>query len=57
MRRSDYYRAEAERVQRLAEASEPGDGREQFERVADEYRTLADYYDGRSPRPWSPIPH
>lgn len=57
MRRSEYYRAEAERVQRLAEASEPGDGREQFERVADEYRTLADYYDGRSPRPWSPIPH
>lgn len=44
MRRTEYYRAEAERVQRLAEACEPGQGREQFERVAAEYRHLAEYY-------------
>lgn len=45
MRRTDYYRAEAARVQQLAEQVEPGRGREQFERVAAEYRSLADYYD------------
>lgn len=45
MRRTEYYRAEAERVQRLAAQVEPGRGREQFERVAAEYRSLADYYD------------
>ena len=45
MRRVEYYRAEAERVQRLAEAAAPGHGREQFEQVASEYRTLADYYE------------
>ena len=45
MRRNEYYRAEADRVQRLAEAAPPGKGREQFEQVAAEYRTLADYYE------------
>lgn|GEM_PF-3515484 len=45
MQRTDYYRAEAERVQRLAEAAAPGHGREQFARVAEEYRDLADYYE------------
>lgn len=45
MERTAYYRAEAERVQQLAEAAAPGRGREQFERVAEEYRDLADYYD------------
>lgn len=40
--RTEYYRAEAERVQRLAEESAPGRGREQFERVA--YRTSQPYY-------------
>lgn len=50
MRRTEYYRAEAERVQQLAEESAPGCGREQFERVAAEYRSLAEYYDA-SPEP------
>jgi len=45
VQRTDYYRAEAERVQRLAEAAAPGHGREQFARVAEEYRDLADYYE------------
>jgi hypothetical protein len=49
--RNEYYRAEAERVQRLAEAAEPGHGREQFEQVAAEYRSLADYYEGATPKP------
>lgn len=47
LRRIEYYRAEAERVRRLAEAAEPGHGREQFEQVAQEYRNLADYYAAR----------
>jgi len=51
VRRSEYYREEAERVQRLAEGAEPGHGREQFERVAAEYRSLADYYEGAAPKP------
>lgn len=50
MRRTEYYRAEAERVQRLAEEAPSGRGREQFERVAAEYRSLADYY-GALPEP------
>jgi hypothetical protein len=45
VRRSEYYRAEAERVQGLADAAEPDRGRERFERVAAEYRSLADYYE------------
>lgn len=45
MQRNEYYRAEADRVRRLAEATAPGRGREQFEQVAAEYRTLADYYE------------
>lgn len=49
MRRTEYYRAEAERVGRMAEAAEPGRGREQFERVAAEYRSLAAYYDIPAP--------
>ena len=48
MGRTEYYRAEAERVQRLANEAAPGRGREQFERVAAEYRNLAEYWD--SPR-------
>ncbi|MBL8556727.1 MAG: hypothetical protein JNL41_20815 [Phenylobacterium sp.] len=40
-----YYRAEAERVQRLGEAAEPGRGREVFLEAAAEYRDLAAYYD------------
>lgn len=44
VRRIDYYQAEADRVQRLAETAEPGRGREQFELVAAEYRSLADFY-------------
>ena len=39
-----YYRAEAERVQRLAERAEPGRGREIFMETAAEYRFLAEYY-------------
>lgn len=51
MGRTEYYRAEAERVQRLAEEAAPGHGREQFEQVAAEYRNLAEYWDvpGASP--------
>jgi hypothetical protein len=49
--RTEYYRAEAERVQRLAEEAAPGKGREQFERVAAEYRHLAEYYDVPPARP------
>jgi len=49
VRRSDYYRAEADRVQRLAEMAVPGQGREQFEFAAAEYRSLADYYDAAQP--------
>jgi len=48
--RTEYYRSEADRVQRLAQATEVGRGREQFERVAAEYRSLADYWDVR-PKP------
>jgi hypothetical protein len=40
-----YYRGEAERVQKLAEAAEPGRGREVFLETAAEYRFLADYYE------------
>lgn len=40
-----YYRAEAERVQRLAETAEPGRGRELFLEAAAEYRFLADWYE------------
>jgi hypothetical protein len=40
-----YYRAEAERVQKLGEAAEPGRGRELFLETAAEYRYLAEYYD------------
>lgn len=50
MRRTEYYRSEADRVQRLAEKAQPGHGREQFERVAAEYRSLADYWE-TLPRP------
>ena len=46
---SEYYRLEAERVQRLAEAAQPGHGREIFAEVAAEYRTLADYYEALPP--------
>lgn len=49
MRRTDYYRAEAERVQRLAESTPRGQGRERFEQVAAEYRSLADYYEAAPP--------
>lgn len=49
-----YYRAEAERVQRLGEAAEPGRGRELFLETAAEYRFLADYYDAL-PEPGSEI--
>jgi len=51
VRRTEYYRAEADRVQRLADDASPGHGREQFERVAAEYRSLADYYDIIPPHP------
>jgi hypothetical protein len=52
VRRNEYYRAEAERVQRLAEDAAPGEGREQFEYAAAEYRSLADYYDtAAAPKP------
>ena len=57
MRRNEYYRAEAERVQRLAEAAAPGAGREQFEQVAAEYRTLADYYEALPPPEPRTRPH
>jgi len=57
VRRNEYYRAEAERVQRLAEAAAPGEGREQFERVAAEYRTLADCYEALAPPEPRPPPH
>lgn len=38
---SAYYRSEAERVQRLADAAQPGRGREVFSEAAAEYRRLA----------------
>jgi len=57
VRRNEYYRAEAERVQRLAEAAAPGAGREQFEQVAAEYRTLADYYEALPPPEPRTRPH
>ena len=41
MDRTEYYRSEADRVQRLAQATEVGRGREQFERVAAEYPDVA----------------
>lgn len=49
-----YYRAEADRVQRLGEAAEPGRGKELFLETAAEYRFLADYYD-ELPEPASAI--
>lgn len=55
VRRTEYYRAEADRVQRLAEGAEPGHGREQFELVAAEYRSLADYYDVLPQPPGAPM--
>lgn len=48
MQRDEHYRAEAERVQRLANAAAPGEGREHFEKAAAEYRRLADYYGSAS---------
>ena len=47
--RGAYYLAEAERVARLAETAEPGQGRELFVQVAAEYRTLAAYYENLPP--------
>lgn len=57
MRQVEYYRAEAERVGRLAEAASPGRGREQFERVAAEYRHLAEYYEARAHPPVDFLPN
>ena len=57
MRRTEYYRAEAERVQRLADVTAPGRGREQFERVAAEYRTLADHYEILPQPPGAELTH
>lgn len=47
--RGAYYLAEAERVARLAETTEPGRGHELFAQVAAEYRTLAAYYEDLPP--------
>jgi hypothetical protein len=57
VRRNEYYRAEADRVQRLAEDAAPGEGREQFEYAAAEYRSLADYYDAAEPGEPAPPVH
>jgi hypothetical protein len=42
--RSAYYRSEADRVEALATATPTGEGREWFQEVAREYRTLAAWY-------------
>lgn len=47
--RCEYYRAEAERIARLAAAAEPGSGRERFAQAAAEYRRLAAYYEALPP--------
>ncbi|MDZ4373156.1 MAG: hypothetical protein U1C74_17265 [Phenylobacterium sp.] len=54
MRRA-YYRAEARRVDALAAASTPAAGRVCFERVAREYRALAEALEFHEPH-IDPVP-